>query len=77
MVPCLCLQVSPIVVVAGKQPSRPQVPAAFMSKVFPDAQQKQPVHLKFTVDGKDSTPPGELRSTSTAVHRPMRGPNGL
>jgi hypothetical protein len=43
-----------------KQPSHPGIPAVFMSKVFPDLQQqRQPVQLKFTVDGQDSTPPGE------------------
>jgi hypothetical protein len=58
------LQVNSIKLTAdrNKRPGYPYIPAALMSKLFPDAQQKQAVELKFIVDDKDSLPPGEPRS---------------
>jgi hypothetical protein len=44
---------------AKKQLKHPNIPSDFVAKILPGAQQRQPVQLKFTVDGTDSTPAGE------------------
>jgi hypothetical protein len=58
---CLCIVLQAVVIKDKTTPTHPSISTLFISNVFPDLQQQsQPVQLKFTVDGQDSTPAGKI-----------------